>query len=158
MLIESRDFDRDADLPWSLVEGGIFRYCNFNHLHLEGPAFDGALIGCVLRDIEWYWGLFNCADFLSTRFMNCTFLGSNFAGCRLIECKFEGCRFDLDNLGGPSGLQDCLLVETSFDRCQVTLDNPLKHPVFEGNRCYRCEQRECEGFDALLEPFRSSGT
>jgi uncharacterized protein YjbI with pentapeptide repeats len=150
MLIERRDFDQDIDLPLSLIEDGIFRYCHFNGLHLEGPAFDAALVGCVLRDVEWYWGLFNCADILSTRFVNCVFLGSNFTGCRLIECTFEGCRFDLDNLGAPCGFRGCLLVETTFDQCQVVLENPHNHAVFEGNRTYGCTRVQCIGLDALF--------
>ncbi len=150
MLTERRDFDRDPDLPFSLVEDGIFQYCNFNRLSIEGPSFDGTLIGCSFLGVEWYWSLFNCANFISTRFVNCTFLGSSFADCRLIECSFQDCRFDLDNLGGPCSFEDCLLVETTFDRCRMVLENPMNHAVFAGNRCYACTQTECVGFEALF--------
>jgi uncharacterized protein YjbI with pentapeptide repeats len=150
MLTEQADFDRDADLTMSLVEDGIFQWCNFTGLNIEGPTFDGTLIGCVFARVEWYFSLFNCTNFLSTRFVNCTFLGCSFATCRLIECKFEDCRFDLDNLGGPCSFEECLLVETSFDRCHLILQNPHNHPVFVGNRSYRCAQKECVGFDGLF--------
>src|SRR5271155_1788894 len=123
VLIDGKDFDHDSDLPRSRIEAGIFRYCNFENLSFETGGFEETLIGCKFTKVEWYWALFNCADFLSTRFVNCVFLGSTFASCRLIECKFEDCRFDLDNLAGPCGFRECLLVETSFERCQVTLDN-----------------------------------
>ena len=151
VLIDGKDFDPDSDLPKSWLEDGIFRYCNFANLNLDVGGFEETLIGCKFTNVEWYWGLFNCANLLSTRFVNCTFLGSKFADCRLIECKFEDCRFDLDNLGGPCGFRNCLLVDTSFDRCQVTLDNPHNHAVFERNRVYGCTQSGCIGFDMLLE-------
>ena len=152
MLTESREFDRNEELPASLNEDGIFRYCNFDGLQFEGSpgCFDGALIGCVFRDVEWYLSMFNTADLISTKFINCTFLGTKFASCRLIECVFEHCRFDLDNLGGPCGFHDCLLVETRFAQCRLVLENPHDWPVFERNRSYGLTQVASTGFDGLF--------
>jgi uncharacterized protein YjbI with pentapeptide repeats len=151
MLTEHQDFERAADLPLSVIEDGVFRYCNFTGLEIDGPSFDGTLIGCFFDRAEWYGSLFNCTDFLSTRFQRCVFLGATFAGCRLIGCRFEECRFGLDNLSAPSSFEKCLLADTGFERCEIVLSSPSNRPVFVANRVYGCTQTACQGFDALFD-------
>jgi uncharacterized protein YjbI with pentapeptide repeats len=145
MLIEHQEFDRNTGPPSNEQDDVIYRYCNFADLTIYGPGFDGAVIGCTFRDIEWYWVLFNIALFSRARFDNCTFRGATFADCQLVECKFNGCHFVLDNLGGACSFKDCSFVECTFDKCEFVLDNPYGRPVFENTRWYGCTQTQCIG-------------
>jgi len=149
-LIEHQEFDRRTGPASNGQDDTIFRYCNFGDLSINGSGFDGGLIDCVLRKIDWYWGLFSSTAFLRTRFDNCTFRGSSFMGCRLLECHFSGCDFLLDNLGGACSFEDCAFVECTFDRCQFILDNPIGRPVFAKTRWYSCTQTQCVGLDGLF--------
>ena len=150
MLIEHGEFDRDNRPPLNQLDDTIFRSCSFANLEIEGSGLDGALIYCTLRDIDWYWGLFNTAIFLCTRFENCTFRGASFMSCRLLECQFIGCHFALDNLGGPCTFEDCSVVECTFDKCKLILDSPKGRTVFERTRWYGCTQNDCIGFSGLF--------
>jgi uncharacterized protein YjbI with pentapeptide repeats len=128
-LHESTDFDLNTSLPrhW---QDHVFLYCTFRNMSLEGGGFNGALIGCVLQDMDFYWALFNTAHFVNVEFRHCVFRGAGIAGCTFTECRFINCEFTQDNLGG-----DCR---------------------FDDNRWYGCEQSNCVGFvSANLVPDRA---
>lgn len=124
-LYESTDYAGESELPrgW---EDGVFRYCTFSGIHVEGKAFEGILSGCTVMDSSWYWGLFNTTTFVQVTFRNCVFRGSGFGGCLFAKCRFEGCRFLKDNLDAGCRFSDC--------------------------SWYDCEQLDCEGLPRQLVP------
>jgi len=63
MLIERQEFNGHTGPPSNGQDDTVFRYYNFSDLDIEGKGFDGALIGCTFRKIDWYWSLFNPALF-----------------------------------------------------------------------------------------------
>ena len=127
-LYETIDLEHRDSLPQGWEEA-VFKYCNFRKLDIEGCGFEGVLVGCVIEDSDWYWGLFNTATFVNVTFKNCTFRGVGFAGCSFTECNFIKCAFTKDNLGG-----DCSFTE---------------------NRWYACTQSGCTGFvDAVAQMDR----
>jgi uncharacterized protein YjbI with pentapeptide repeats len=150
MLIEHKAFDRHTGPPSNRQDDTIFRYCSFADLAIEGSGFDGALMDCTLRGIDWYWGLFNTTSFSRTRFENCTFRGTSFMGCQLVECHLSGCHFALDNLGGACRFEDCSIVECTFDKCEFVLDSRAGRPVFARTRWYGCTQTQCVGLTGLF--------
>jgi uncharacterized protein YjbI with pentapeptide repeats len=97
---------------------GIFRYCSFESINLEGGDFDGVFLACEFRDIDFYWGLFNLALLINCKFERCTFRGTSFAGCRLVECTFTECRFLKDNLGGSCVSRDTKLFDCVAENCE----------------------------------------
>jgi hypothetical protein len=149
LLIERQEFDASDVLSEELLEG-VFRYCSFKNLEVPIPGFDGILYSCNFDHVEWYWGLFNLATLIETRFLDCSFLGTSFAGCSLVRCKFENCRFGPDNLAGLCSIRECLFVETEFTNCEFVLEAPIKRPVFEDNRWYGCTRSGCQGMDGLF--------
>jgi uncharacterized protein YjbI with pentapeptide repeats len=151
LLIEHQEFNRDTGPPRSrAIENAIFRWCNFSQLEIEGKIIGGALLGCELLEVDWYWGLFNTTLLAHTSFKGCVFRGSSFRGCEFVQCQFDGCRFLLSNLGGPCSFDGCIAVECAFNRCQVVLDSPLGRPVFVNSRWYGCRQNESIGFEGLF--------
>jgi uncharacterized protein YjbI with pentapeptide repeats len=150
MLIEHKEFDRHTGPPSNRQDDTIFRYCSFADLAIEGSGFDGALMDCTFRGIDWYWGLFNTTSFSRTRFENCTFRGTSFMGCQLVECHLSGCHFALDNLGGACRFEDCSIVECTFDKCELVLDSRAGRPVFARTRWYGCTQTQCVGLTGLF--------
>ncbi|CCD86677.1 protein of unknown function [Bradyrhizobium sp. ORS 285] len=155
MLIEHETFTRETGPPrgrsW---DEAVFRWCNFARLEIEGQTIGGALLGCELRGIDWYWGLFNTTLLAHTTFKSCVFRGTSFTQCEVIACRFEDCRFVLDNLQGPCTFNSCMIVETVFDRCEFVVDNPRRAPVFVESRWYGCTQGGCSGLDGVFEPPR----
>jgi hypothetical protein len=110
----------------------------------------GALLGCNLREVDWYWSSFNATLVEHTSFKNCMFRGSSFRDCEFVKCQFDGCRFLPDNLGEPCGFYDCVAVECTFDRCEVILESPSARPVFVNTRWYGCRQNESLGLKGLF--------
>lgn len=135
MLIESEEFDRGRGPPSDWQDSAIFLYCKFRDLAIEGSGADGALMGCDLINIDWYWGSFS---------------GTSFRGCRFLECRFERCRFVLDNMGGACIFDDCSFVECVFDQCEFVLDSPKGRLVFQPTRWYGRTQTRCAGLEGLF--------
>jgi uncharacterized protein YjbI with pentapeptide repeats len=151
MLIEHETFGPETGPPRGCSwDGGVFRWCSFAQLDIEGQTISGALLGCELREIDWYWGFFNVALLSHTTFKNCVFRGASFSGCEFVACRFEDCRFVLDNLSAPCTFEDCIVVETVFDRCEFVIENPRRTPVFVNSRWYGCTQRECSGLEDMF--------
>ncbi|WP_257168885.1 pentapeptide repeat-containing protein [Bradyrhizobium sp. SRS-191] len=151
MLIEHETFTAETGPPRGrLWNEGIFRWCNFVQLEIELPMVGGAMIGCALREVDWYWGLFNTVLLSHTTFKSCVFRGMSFAECEFIACRFEDCRFVLNNLQGPCRFSNCIVVETAFDRCEFVVDNPRCTPVFVETRFYGCTQAECSGLAGVV--------
>jgi uncharacterized protein YjbI with pentapeptide repeats len=151
LLIEHQTFNRDTGRPRSpAFEEALFRWCSFSQLEIDGGMIGGTLLGCNLREVDWYWGSFNTALVAHTSFKNCTFRGSSFRGCEFVQCQFDGCRFLLDNLGAPCSFDDCVAVECTFDGCEVILESPSGKPVFVSTRWYGCRQNESLGLKGLF--------
>jgi uncharacterized protein YjbI with pentapeptide repeats len=125
MLIEHQEFNPETGPPRSrLWDDGVFRWCNFAQLELEGKIIGGALLGCAFREIDWYWGLFNNALLAHTSFKDCVFRGSSFAGCEFVQCQFDNCWFVLDNLRGPCTFENCIVIKSTFNGCDIIVKNP----------------------------------
>lgn len=145
MLIEGESFGGDAGHPlWSGEP--VFRFCQFDKLNIEGASFEGALLWSALRDIDWYWGLFNTATIVGTRFERCVFRGASFRGARFVKADFIDCRFALDNLGGACLFDDCSLTECRFERC-VAETAAKPEPLFQRTRLYGCDWSACRGLE-----------
>lgn len=126
MLHTSATFASSKDAKKALAANDeIFRYCSFESATIEGGDSDGVFLSCTFRDVEWYWGLFNMALFVSCKFERCTFRGTSFAGCRLVECSFSNCKFLSDNVGGS-----CTATETSVYGCSLENSEGFDH-VFQ---------------------------
>ncbi len=150
MLIEHQEFNRESGPPHSrLWEDAVFRWCNFSQLEIEGKMIGGALLGCELRKIDWYWGFFNTALLAHTNFKNCIFRGSNFASSELVQCIFDDCQFVLDNMRGQCTFERCVVVECTFNRCEI-VKGSRGEPVFIDSRWYGCSQNDCSGFEGLF--------
>lgn len=104
MLIERAEYSDELSLSTNL-EGGIFRYCSFKEITLDGKSVDAVFLSCELEGLNWYWGLFNGCLFVDARIVNCTFYGTNFLNCRFLNCEFVGCRFEEDNFQSPCGFE-----------------------------------------------------
>ena len=146
MLVEETTFTPQTAAPvWRET---VFRFCEFEDLSMDGDSVEGALLWCRLKNLEWYWGLFNAAVIAQTKFHGCTFRGTSFRSCQFVECEFEGCRFILDNLASECTFADCSFVECRFDECEFVLDSPSGRPVFSNTRWYGCAQARCTGLAA----------
>ena len=99
MIADSIDYSSASEAA-KVFDGGVARYCTFSSYLHEGAHIDAIFLGCTFTDVEWYWGLFNCANLIECRFVRCTFRGTSFAGSKFVECTFDGCKFVPDNLGG----------------------------------------------------------
>ena len=119
MLFSWATYDAD-ELPAEL-EDGVFLYCQFSALDVEGAIFDGALLGCHFKRSNFHLSLFNVATFVRVKFEDCSFNGTSFMGCVLTECEFIRCHFGEDNIGGV---------------CR-----------FDDSRWYACTQSECLGLN-----------
>lgn len=117
-LVEMEHLTDKAALRQSEV---IFRFCTLEGFEVHGAIADGAFLNCTLKDVEFYWGLFNCCTLVHCRFERCRFRGTGFGGSLFAECSFVDCSFEQDNLGG----------ECSFD----------------GSSWYACTQSACRGLD-----------
>ena len=104
MLIASEEFDRGRGPPSDWQDSAIFLYCKFRDLAIEGSGADGALMGCDLINIDWYWGSFNTAVLSQTGFEGCIFRGTSFRGCRFLECRFRTMPFCARQHGGRTHL------------------------------------------------------
>ncbi|GLH81813.1 hypothetical protein SSBR45G_67220 [Bradyrhizobium sp. SSBR45G] len=151
MLIEHETFGPETGPPrgrsW---DDAVFRWCNFAQLEIEGQMIGGALLGCELREVDWYRGLFNTTLISHTTFKSCIFRGTSLGSCELVVCRFEDCRFVLDNLQGPCKVENCVVVETAFDRCEFIRESPRHTPVFVNSRWYGCTRRECSGLEGIF--------
>jgi uncharacterized protein YjbI with pentapeptide repeats len=151
MLIEHQEFNREnGPSRSSLWEDAVFRRCNFSQLEIDGQMIGGALLGCELRGLDWYWGLFNTALLAHTSFKNCIFRGSSFAGCEFVQCQFDDRQFALDNLRGPCSFEDCMVIESTFNRCEIIVDEQARQICFVNSRWYGCKQNDCSGFEGLF--------
>lgn len=151
MLIEHETFSPEVGPPrgrsW---DDAVFRWCSFSQLEIEGAVIGGVLLGCELREIDWYWGLFNTTLLSHTSFKNCVFRGTSFSGCEFVACRFEDCRFLLDNLHGPCTFTNCMVVESTLDKCEFAVEGPQRRPIFVNSRWYGCAQSECLGLEAVF--------
>ncbi len=105
MRSETIDKKNLATAPW---EDDYFIYCNFEDFEMEGGHVTSDFIGCSFKNLDWYWGLFNCMNFIDCRFTDCVFRGTSFATCRFVECEFLNCRFLKDNLASECDFEDCV--------------------------------------------------
>ena len=153
MLIEHQEFLQLSDLPSQWPLDHVLRYCRIAGFSIDGKGIDGALIYCTMEDMDWYWSLFNTAQFHRVEFKRCIFRGCSFRGCQLVDCTFEDCRFILDNLGGTCTIDDTLFAECTFRRCEVvnTRFDGKRDPVVEKKvRWYGCRQVQCKGLEGLF--------
>jgi uncharacterized protein YjbI with pentapeptide repeats len=98
MLIERAEY-RDQAAAAEVLEGHVFRYCQFTGFSIEGGHIDAVFIGCTFSGLDWYWGKFKECLFVETRFMKCVFRGTDFPGCKFVECQFVNCEFAADDQG-----------------------------------------------------------
>jgi|GEM_PF-758377 len=105
MLFESIDY-RNAKEVGKVLESSVFKYCSFQDIALEGMQTDAVMLGCKVRSLNWYWGLFNCCLIADTRFESCVFRGTSFSSCRFLNCEFIGCSFEQDSFGGLCQFDD----------------------------------------------------
>ena len=123
MLADGIEFSSAREAA-KVFEEGYARYCSFaSYLH-EGAHVDVVCLGCRFTDVEWYWGLFNGANFIDCHFTGCKFRGTSFAGARFVDCTFEHCEFLPDNLGAS---------------CRN-----------DGSKVYGCTIKECIGGEFLF--------
>jgi uncharacterized protein YjbI with pentapeptide repeats len=131
MLIEDELFNEDQPPPrrpndW---RDSVIRRTTFDALDLEGLSFDGLMQGCVITSTELYWGFFNCAVVVGTRFEACRFPGASFRGCTIDDCLMAACRF-----------VDCAWTTKAGD---VARD-------ITRTRWLGCTQERCTGFEGLF--------
>ncbi|MDX2204948.1 MAG: pentapeptide repeat-containing protein [Hyphomicrobiaceae bacterium] len=151
MLIEDERFDEDHP-PQDLAEWRdiVIRRTAFDALELEGLSFDGVMQSCIFTSTEIYWGLFNCAAVIGTRFEACRFSGTSFRGCTFVDCEFVECTFRLDNLGGDCTIDDCLMAACWFVRCTwIKKADDVPRDITK-TRWLGCTQTNCTGFDGLF--------
>jgi uncharacterized protein YjbI with pentapeptide repeats len=119
MLYEGKTI-HEPKLAKNILESndGIFRYCSFESVNLEGGTYDGVFLACEFCDVDFYWAFFNVALLANCSFERCTFRGTSFAGCRLVECTFTKCRFLKDNLGGSCDARDTKLFDCVAEDCE----------------------------------------
>ena len=98
MLIERAEY-RDQAAAAGVLEGNVFRYCQFSGFSIEGGHIDAVFLGCAFSGLDWYWGRFKECLFVETRFIKCVFRGTAFPGCKFVECQFVDCEFALDDAG-----------------------------------------------------------
>lgn len=96
-------------------EEDCFKYCEFRGINPEGLHITADFNACRFEDVDWYWGLFNIANFVECKFINCTFRGTVFAECRFVGCELDGCKFIKDNLNG-----ECDFPDTTAYGCSIT--------------------------------------
>ena len=149
MYYEDTVFEADTGPPPDL-DKGIFQYCTWERLDIQGPHIGGALLCSTLRRVEWYWGFCNVASFVKTNFEDCVFRGSSFMGGTFVQCRFERCRFLLDNLGSACTWHDCSLTECHFDRCIWEADPRPGRRLVENTRFYACTHTNSPGFEHLF--------
>lgn len=119
MLRESVTFSAsEATETLLAAREDIFRFCVFESASVEGANVEGAFLSCSFRDVEWYWGFFNCAVLVGCTFERCIFRGASFANCRFVECRFVECQFLADNLAAPCSAPDTLLYGCSATDCE----------------------------------------
>ena len=131
MLIEDELFNEDHPPPMRPNDWGysVIRRTTFDALDLEGLSFDGLMQGCVITSTELYWGFFNCAVVVGTRFEACRFPGASFRGCTIDDCLMAACRF-----------VDCAWTTKAGD---VARD-------ITRTRWLGCTQERCTGFEGLF--------
>jgi hypothetical protein len=130
MLIED-EFNEDQPPPMRPNDwrDSVIRRTTFDALDLEGLSFDGLMQGCVITSTELYWGFFNCAVVVGTRFEACRFPGASFRGCTIDDCLMAACRF-----------VDCAWTRKAGD---VARD-------ITRTRWLGCTQERCTGFEGLF--------
>jgi hypothetical protein len=150
VLIENEDFGTGAltatDVRW---DDGVFRYCTFHGLRLEGIHVGGTIQQSTLTDCDFYWGLFNTALLADVKFIDCVFPGTAFRGARIVACTFQRCRFIPGNMGGSVTFDDCLVAGCMFERCEWIVNPGEKHDVNK-TQWAACRQSQCRGFDGLF--------
>jgi hypothetical protein len=131
MLIEDELFNEDQPPPMRPNDwrDSVIRRTTFDALDLEGLSFDGLMQGCVITSTELYWGFFNCAVVVGTRFEACRFPGASFRGCTIDDCLMAACRF-----------VDCAWTTKAGD---VARD-------ITRTRWLGCTQERCTGFEGLF--------
>jgi uncharacterized protein YjbI with pentapeptide repeats len=95
MRSETVGVDNFATIDW---EENYFKFCEFENLSVEGKHISSDFVSCSFVKMEWYWGLFNCANFVNCLFTDCVFRGTAFPDCKFVECTLTNCRFVKDNL------------------------------------------------------------
>lgn len=103
-------------------EDEYFKFCSFEGLSMEGKHITSDFVQCEFSNLDCYWTLFNCANFIECDFKDCTFAGVGFPSTRFVDCHLIRCRFIRDNLDG---------------KCDFT-----------GAKAYGCTLEDCEGFEA----------
>ena|ERR1035441_1993117 len=100
MRTETIDKENLAATEW---DENYFKLCDFRDFSMEGGIISSDFVSCSLKNVEWYWGLFSCSNFIECRFTDCVFRGSSFFGCRFVDCVLSDCRFIKDNLDADCG-------------------------------------------------------
>jgi fluoroquinolone resistance protein len=93
---------------------GYFKFCEFDGFSVEASEVSSDFVSCSFTNLDWYWVLFNLANFIECRFTDCVFRGTTFAGVRFVDCHFTRCGFLKDNLNS-----DCSFPGTMAYRCVV---------------------------------------
>ena len=145
MSIEYREYSRKKGPPQEWDET-VFGFCQFLDLDIDGVSFSGLMHYCTLERSKFYWGFFNTAAFIHTRFVECVFPGASFRGCHFVGCEFERCSFPLDNLGGAALIDDCTLTECRITGCSFEPSPREKRALLTAKtRLYGCEIVDSDG-------------
>jgi uncharacterized protein YjbI with pentapeptide repeats len=118
MYSETVEAQNYATVDW---EDNHFKFCQFRNFSVDGKHITSDFLDCSFVALDWYWGLFNLANFVNCEFTDCVFRGTAFSGCKFVECILTNCQFTKDNLGG---------------NCD-----------FDGGIAYGCIVNACEGFE-----------
>ena len=97
MISEEITPDNVTGIEWDEEH---FKYCTFSGLQMDGKTTCSDFVGCIFKNVYWYWCLFTGSNFIDCRFDDCTFAGTDFPDSRFIDCKLANCKFIGDNLAG----------------------------------------------------------
>lgn len=122
MLIEYELYNKKHHIS-GMNDNNILRYCEFDGSNLEGTIFDSTFLNCTLRNLDWYWVMFNSCLFVDTLFEASIFRGAGFYHCRFVNCRIIGCDFINDNLNGA-----CRFESSHWFNC--TIQNSQGLPDF----------------------------
>jgi uncharacterized protein YjbI with pentapeptide repeats len=111
MRSETVGIDNFETIDW---DENYFKFCDFENFSIEGKHIPSDFVSCSFVNVEWYWGLFNGANFVDCLFTDCVFRGTAFPDCKFVQCTLTNCRFEKDNLAA-----DCDFSKAIAYRCTV---------------------------------------
>ncbi len=112
-----------------------FKFCEFADISTDGGHVDSDFANCTFKNIDWYWGLFNYANFIDCIFINCTFRGTSFSSCKFVACEFNDCRFISDNLGGECSFDNSVEYSCKLTKSVGFAARPQCKKWFDRDEC-----------------------